>query len=886
MSAIARFLSFAAFVFAATSACSEEPFSFENTPGKLPRDIVPLRYSIELAPNLDQAAFFGEEVIEIEARRPFQRIVLNSLGLEITHATLAPVQKTEPGEPAVVGLPLPQIDPAGQTLAFSLKTERQPGRYTLRLSFSGKLTEAPRGLYITRFQKDGKDRHALATQFEATDARRMFPCWDEPVFKATFSLAVTVPTRFQVVSNMPASPSEPVLGDLVKYRFAESPRMATYLLALFIGDFEKIEDEIDGIALRIFVTPGKREQARYAMEATKKILRFYNEYFGVKYPLPKLDQIALPSTGASGMENWGCIAYNDNALLYNPAESSQQTRERVFAVVAHEIAHQWFGDLVTMAWWDNLWLNEGFASWMGTKATDHFNPEWKPWVRASGDKNWAMRLDSRATTHPIQQKIASESQAIDAFDEITYSKGQAFLRMTESWLGEEPFREGIRAYMKAHAYSSSTTADLWRAMETASGKPVKEFAAGWTEQPGFPVVEVSERTTARDSLATLSQERFTIHQSDAAPLRWQIPVIIGPAGDPNRPSALLLKGERPEIAPFESDIAIKANLGDRGYYRSQYSPALFKSLRKAVPHMAEADRLNLLNDAWALAEAGRSPATDYLDLADTIADQPSSTELAEILAVLQSIDFLERGSESQPGFRKWASHFLQPHMARLGWDAKPGESPLDADVRGTLVRVLGLFGDADVLREAQDRFASYLKDPASLDGNLRGPVLFIVGRNADTAIWEKLHALARNADSFEQKRLLYSALASARNPALAAQTLSLSVTDELIAPDAARLVGRVAHEGEHPDLAWNFAREHLDALLAKLSALGVNEFVPGIFRAFSDAARADELEDFAQRNLPPAVRPAVAKAADEIRFQAEFKMRALPEINAWWSAKK
>ena len=869
--------------FAVAFVRAEEPFSFENTPGKLPKDIVPIRYSIDLAPDLDRAIFFGEEVVEVDVIRPTQKIVLNSLGLEITRGTLITEVATSRG--GALALPAPEIDATGQTATFHLQEMLPPTRYTIRLSFTGKLTEAPAGLYISRFQKDGKDRHALATQFEATDARRMFPCWDEPAFKATFSLAVTVPNRFQVVSNMPASPPEEVLGDLVKYRFAETPKMSTYLLALLIGDFEKIEDDIDGIHLRIFVTPGKLEQARYAMEATKKVVHFYNDYFGVKYPLPKLDQVALPSTGAGGMENWGCIVFNDNALLYDPATSSQQTKERVFAVVAHEIAHQWFGDLVTMAWWDNLWLNEGFASWMGTKATDHFNPEWKVWLRASGDKNWAMRLDARATTHPIQQRIANESQAIDSFDEITYSKGQAVLRMIESWLGEEPFREGIRGYIKAHAYSSSTTADLWRALEESSGKPVRELAAGWTEQPGFPVVRVGGESEHPDTVTTLSQERFAIHQADAAPLLWQIPVVAGPAGDPLHGTVILLKGSSSESLTFEPDVAIKANIGDQGYYRSLYSAPYFKRLRKAVPHLAEVDRLNLLNDTWALVEAGRTPPSDYLNLADTIADQPTPTELGEIIGVLGSIDTMERDTGNQTGFRAWAIRFLRPHLAQLGWDASPGETPLESNLRSSLIRTLGLFGDPATVREARARFVVYLENPASLEGNLRGPVFLTVGRNADEATWEKLHSLARNADSFEQKRALYSALTSVRDPALASRTLALALTNELIAPDAARIVGRVSFDGEHPELAWDFAREHLEALLEKLPALAVNDYVPGIFRGFTDAARADELEAFAKANLPPAVGHSVAKSADEIRFQAEFKQRALPEIDAWWKAK-
>jgi aminopeptidase N len=860
----------------AASARAEESFSFANTPGKLPKSVVPLKYAIRIEPDIDAAAFSGAETISIEVRQPVRRIVLNALGLEITDAKLKAAR-----EIALAA----QLDPAEQTLTFALDDELPAGRYELSLRFAGKLTEKACGLYLAPYQTGGRTRYALATQMEATDARRMFPCWDEPVFRSEFALTAVVAETLRVVSNMPAASEKHRDDGRREVTFAPTPKMASYLIAFVAGEFEELHDEIDGTQLGVFTTPGKREQARYALDATKKILAYYNDYFGLRYPLPKLDQIAIPSTGAGGMENWGCIIYNDSALLYDPAASAQATRERVFAIVAHEIAHQWFGDLVTMAWWDNLWLNEGFASWMGTKATDHFNPDWKIWLRSAGGTERAMRLDARATTHPIQQPVASESQATDAFDEITYQKGEAVLRMLESWLGEVPFRDGIRAYMQAHAYGSTTTADLWQAMEKASGKPVRAFAAGWTEQPGFPVVRVSEVAAGANTALCLEQERFTIHQENPAPLKWQIPVIHGPAGEPQAATLVLLQERTQPGATIEAGTAIKANLGAVGYYRVAYDAPLTKRLSKAAPHLAEADRLNLLNDAWAMVEAGRASAADYLDLAAALADDRSPTVLGQMIGVFRAIDRLEAGTKNRSAFRAWACGFLRPHFARLGWEAAPGESPLETQLRSSLLQILGVFGSEDIVEEARDRFALHADHSAALPGNLRGPVFAIVGRNADAATWDQLHALARQEESFEQKRMLYNALASAHDPALAAKTLALSLTDELIPHDAARLVHSVAHEGEQPDLAWSFCRAHLDALLAKLPAIATNHYVPGIFGAFDDTARADELEAYAQKNLPPAVGPSVAKSADNIRFQAEFKARALPQIDAWWQAR-
>jgi aminopeptidase N len=855
---------------------AEEPFSWEKTPGRLPKNIVPLRYDIRLEPDIENATFTGSQIVSFEVRQPAQEIVLHSAGLEIADARLLgerPVSLT------------PKADAAEQTVTFPLSEKLPPGRYELSLKFAGQLGESPRGLYISPYQAGGVSGKALVTQMEAIDCRRMFPCWDEPAFRAEFALSVIVPEKLRAVSNMPITAEKKRDDGRREVTFAPTPKMASYLVALAIGDFEELKDEHEGTQLSIFTTPGKREQARYALESTKKILTYYHDYFGVKYPLPKLDQLAIPSTGAGAMENWGLIIYNDNTLLYDPAASAQSTRERVFAIVAHEIAHQWFGNLVTMAWWDNLWLNEGFASWMGTKVTDHLNPEWKVWLRAAGSKEWAMRLDARATTHPIQMPVPKDSQAVDWFDEITYNKGQAVIRMIESWLGEEPFRDGIRAYLQQHAYSNTTTADLWQSLEKVSGKPVRAFAAGWTEQPGFPVVTLSALPKGGNTVVQLEQERFTIHQKNPTPLRWQVPVIYGPAGAPHRALITLLQDRLQAGAPLEPETAIKANLGDVGYYRVAYDATLAKRLRKAAPHLAEADRLNALNDTWAMVEAGRASASEYLDLAFALSEDRSPTVFGQIINALDGIDELHRGSSTRAGYRTWASAFLRPQFERLGWDAKAGESPLDAQLRANLIGVLGAFGNADIIVEARNRFATYLATPASLSGDLRGAVFKIVGRTADAATWETLHERARAADSFEQKRSLYTALASARDHKLAEKTLALALTDELIAPDAANLVHRVAHDGDQPELAWAFARQNLDKLLAKVSAMGANRYVPGIFDAFDDAARAGELEAYAKKNLPPSVSTAVAKTADNIRFQAGFKTRALPQIDAWWQAR-
>ncbi|MEO5753753.1 MAG: M1 family aminopeptidase, partial [Chthoniobacterales bacterium] len=554
-----------------TSVHAESKFDFATTPGKLPKDVRPTEYAIRIVPNLDKLTFTGSETVKLLAEKPFTKLVLNALEMEIVAAT-------------VDGQALPKksiaLDAEEQLLTLTLPNEMAAGEHQLELKFSGKINAQGQGLYFARYQElgTGEDKIMLGTQFEATDARRMFPCWDEPSFRAKFQLTAVVPENFTAVSNMPVE-AEPKGEEGKEVRFAISPTMSSYLVVLCAGELDSIEAEQDGVKLRVITTKGKAEMGRYALESAGKILHYFNEYFAEPYPLPKLDLIAVPGGFGGAMENWGGITYYESVLLFDPKNSAAGTKQDIFAVVAHEMAHQWFGDLVTMAWWDNLWLNEGFASWMGSKCTDRFNPEWNEWLRRSVSrdpsrrigfpKDTAMQADARSTTHPVQQPVKTEAEAGSAFDEITYRKGMSIIRMLESFLGEEVFRDGIRKYIAAHKYSNTTTADLWEALTEVSGKPVGEIAPGWTEQPGLPVVKV-ERA---ESQIKLTQERFTVHFPHPPDLQWQIPLTYVTQDQPT-PNGFLLR-DKSATLPNElaKDKAIKFNVEDSGYYRVQYDSA-------------------------------------------------------------------------------------------------------------------------------------------------------------------------------------------------------------------------------------------------------------------------------------------------------------------------
>ena len=860
---------------------ADKPFSFKDTPGKLPKDVVPTDYSIRIVPNIEKLTFTGKETVKLNVLSPVHQLVMNVLELEITDASLD-------------GKPLPKsainIDSEKELLTLALPSELAPGNHTLAFSFSGKINQQGQGLFYIRYQEQGSPAGAekkimLGTQFEATDARRFFPCWDEPAFRAHFQLTTVVPENWLAVSNMPIESGKKIASGK-EVRFAATPPMSSYLNVFVAGELDLIESRSGPTQIRVIATKGKAELGRYALEVTAQILQYYNDYFGVPYPLPKLDQIALPGGFGGAMENWGGITYYESALLFDPKNSSAETKQIIYEVLAHEMAHQWFGDLVTMAWWDNLWLNEGFASWMGTKCTAHFNPQWEVWLRRSVPrdptrrvgiaKEAAMEGDARSTTHPVQQPIATEAEANSAFDDITYKKGQSFLRMLESFLGEEVFRDGIRRYIAAHKYSNTTTADLWNPLSEPSKKSIGEIAAGWTAQPGFPVVKVKRE---RDGKVQLTQERFTVNFKNAPPLEWKIPLTYSVVGE--APATLLMTSKIDNLQNIPADRALKLNVNGAGNYRVEYDAPSWKLLLEALPKLGVEDRVNLLSDAWALVQADRAPISLYFGLVEKL---PASTELAEREQIINVLDFINRllvGSPEREKFQRYARSLLRPTFETLSWGPKEGEPPTAANLRASLINALGDLNDPEIIAGCRERFEKYLANPASLAPDLRPSVLAVVGHYADEKTWNKLHELGLKTTSIEEKQNYYSALSEAIDPRLVKKTLPIALTEELPTSRALFLVPAVARDSGHPDIAWEFAKANMKTLLAKTDAAGANRYAASLFTFFSEDSRTDELKSYAKANLPPASVPDVAKVVDEVQFRAEFKKRLALQLNTW-----
>src|SRR5205809_762483 len=861
---------------------AEKPFNFEDTPGKLPKEVVPVEYSVRIVPRVGQITFTGTETVKLSVRHSVHQLVLNALELQIADAC---VDGKALSKSAI------KIDNKNELLTLALPSELAAGEHTLTLSFSGKINQRGQGLFYMPYQEQGSPAGAgkkimLGTQFEATDARRLFPCWDEPVFRARLQLTVVIAENWLAVSNMPIESEKKIAGGK-EVRFAATPPMSSYLNVFVAGELDFIESRSGPTQLRVITTKGKAEMGRYALEATAQIVQYYNEYFGVAYPLPKLDQIAIPGGFGGAMENWGGITYYESKLLFDPKSSSAETKQDIYEVLAHEMAHQWFGDLVTMAWWDNLWLNEGFASWMGSKCTAHFNPQWEVWLRRNLPrdptrrvgitKGPAMEGEARSTTHPIQQPIATEAEANSAFDDITYKKGQSFLRMLESFLGQDVFRDGIRQYMATHKFSNSTTADLWNALSESSGQPIAEIAAGWTEQPGFPVVKVKRGEGGKVSL---TQERFTINFRNAPPLEWKIPLTysidVGQA-----PVSVLMTGKSAHLQNIPADRALKLNVKGAGNYRVEYDEPSWNLLLRTLPQMGVEDRVDLLSDAWALVQANRASVSRYFELVDKL---PSSTELAEREQIINVLDFIKPlliGRPEREKFQAYARSILRPTFDALGWDPKASEPATAGNLRASLINALGDLNDQEIIAGCRERFKRYLTNPQSLQPDLRPPVLAVVGRYADEATWNQLHELGLKTTSIEEKQNYYDALAGAIDPTLVKKTLLIALTDVLATSRAIFLVSRVARESDHPDIAWDFAKANMIALLTKTDALGANRYAPSLFTFFSEDSRANELKAYGKTNLPAESATEVAKAVDEIQFRSEFEKRLARQLSDW-----
>jgi len=834
----------------------------------LPADTRALAYDIAIVPDAQALRFAGKAVLEFEVLAPTATVVVNAVGLTVKSATLDGARATVAADARL------------QRLTFTADRPLAPGRHTLSVDYDGRIYEQAAGLFAADYQSEtGETRRMLVTQFEPGDARKLAPMWDEPAQKAVFRLEVTAPKGWRAISNMPAASSEALADGRTRVRFQPSPKMSSYLLYLQMGQLDRITTTVGSTEVGVVTRAGAGEQGRFALAASAQLLPYYNAYFGAPYPLPKLDNIAAPGAGGFGaMENWGAILYFEPYLLLDPKLSSAADKQNVFVFMAHETAHQWFGDLVTMSWWDDLWLNEGFASWMENKATDHFHPEWKMWLQAAAAREQALTLDARSSTHPVVQPVRNIDEANLAFDAITYQKGQEVIHMLEGYLGEDAFRTGVRSYMQRHAYGNTVTEDLWRELEAASDAPVSAIARDFLTQPGVPLIRVASSVCEGGrSVVTLSQERFGVDAGSRASRTWRVPVTAAVPGGPQ--ARAVIAGPAAQRLTVEGCGAVKVNAGESGYFRTAYDAASRQALTASFDRLPDGDQLGLLGDAYSLGEAGAQPFSDYFAFAERVSPRSDPIVQMQVAGKLGAVARLYGGRPGGEAFRTFARSRLRPLFAAVGWDAKAGEPDNVSLLRAQLVATLAALEDPTIAAEAQRRFNAYEADPETLAGDLVQPVLSIVAAKANVGMFERLRARAKAAKSPAERRLYLLALAGAGEPAVARRALDLSLTDETpkqLAPEMIRIVSV-----KHPALAWSWAGSRVSAIDERLDPLQRLEFWPALMSRSNDPNAVATLRDFAARNLPATARKPVDETAASLAYRAIVRRDRLPELDAW-----
>ena len=836
-----------------------------ENPYRLPRDVVPRRYDLTLEPDLAAATFAGTVAVEVDVVEPTSAVVLNAAELEI--------------DEAAVELP------DGRRLAARTELDEKAERATLRLDealptggavvhvrFRGILNDKLHGFYRSTFTDDQGTEHVLATtQMEATDARRAFPCWDEPDFKAVFAVTLVVDEGLLAVSNAAEVGREPREGGKVAVRFADTMVMSTYLVAFVVGPLEATAPvDVDGTPLRVIHPPGKGHLTPFALEVGAFCLRYFADWFDIPYPGGKLDMVAIPDFAFGAMENLGCITYRERLLLIDPSTATQAERQAVVDVIAHEIAHMWFGDLVTMKWWNGIWLNEAFATFMEMKATDAFRPDWQRWVDFGLSRSVAFDTDTLHTTRPIEFPVVSPEEAEGMFDVLTYEKGASVVRMLEQYLGEDRFRAGLRRYMRTHEYGNTETTDLWDALEEETGEPVRRIADTWIFQGGYPEVAVARG----DGGLTLTQRRFTYTPADED-RRWAVPVVVGVGGD--EPRRVLLDDDTTTL-PLDGDAPwVNANHGANGFYRVRYSDELRDRLVEHRAELTPLERFVLVDDTWAAVLAGSVPAGAFLRLAEAFTDETDLSVWERLTAGLAALERALDG-EARTAFAARVRALVAPALERLGPDVVEGDDDRTRTLRGVLSTTAALVGDDEaVIARSRERLERYLEDAASVEASLAASALAVTATLGDEATYDRLLAAYRAADNpQDRERFMYS-LARFRDPALLRRTLELAFTSEVRSQDAPYLLRDTITNRDNGSAAWDFVAARWDDANERFPSNSIARLLSGV-RSLRDPATARSVESFLAEHPVPQGEQQVRQHVERMWVTVGLAQRAADEL--------
>ncbi len=833
--------------------------------GELPPDLRPSHYRLHFSPAKDLRSFAGEGEMSFVAEREFSRVVLHADGLKISQAVL------QPGNLKLRVRQAKQSD----VLELHLPKPLAAGSYQLQMRWQGNIGEQARGWYRLKYNTPAGEKLLLASQQEPTYARRMFPSWDEPAFRATFAVSADVPANWRAVANGAVAAREPLADGRQRIRFATSPNMSTYLLALFMGEFEQLERRNGPYALSLHTVAGKTASGEFAMQETGRILDEYERYFGVPYGLSKLDQIAVPGGSGGTMENWGAISYNERALLYTPGVDSPDKQFRIFNILAHEIAHQWFGNLVTVAWWDNLWIKEAFATWIAADVATRLHPDWQGWLRQDRWTEEARQRDAQPSSTPIRRPVRHRDEIRAAYDSLTYEKGAAVIRMLENLLGAEAFRAGLHDYMTQHAYGAVVTDDLWRRLPPAGEVPALAIARDWIDQPGLPIVSARQQCANGETRLELHQQRFLNVASptadQAAAQTWRIPLVLQ-RGEERR--SVLLSEPQMVVSWPGCQGWVNLNAAGIGYYRSQYDEAGWQAMLPLWPTLAVTDQMNLLVDSFATLGTAFGDWGRYRQLVAKLADSSEPMLLTVLVDQFDDIDAALPAAR-RAEFHRFALPELRRILDRIGLTPPPDEPAVVAELRNRLANVMSAMNDPSIIAWARQRFGEFRTDSgadsssagkAAPDPRLRDAVYSVMGRHADPSEQKVFWQLLKTGQSQDEMRRALQ-LCQHRSPEVAAQFMAATLDGRIPAYITARPLSCVARE--HPEQTWRFMTSAWPKLAKVAGDFAMEVIFEGVGMYQTEAQGIPAEQAWAPR-IGVRSQPVAERVADNIRRHARL----------------
>ncbi len=830
---------------------------------RLPHHIKPENYRLLIKPDLDGFTFEGEEAIDLKVEKAVFSITLHSKDLKIWDVNY--IHKSQKQHAKKVEY---NLKAETATLFFSSRITAGIGQ--LSLKFRGILNDKMRGFYRSKYSHGGQEKYLATTQFEATDARRAFPCFDEPAHKASFDVTIMTPKGLTVISNtIESSISEHHSGyQLVK--FEPTPKMSTYLLAFIVGDFEFLESKTKrGVKVRVFVTPGKKHQAKFALKTAIKALEFYEKYFNINYPLPVLDMIAIPDFNSAAMENWGAITYRESAILVDEKNSSLSNKQWVAIVIAHEIAHQWFGNLVTMEWWTHLWLNEGFASYMEYLCVDKLFPKWKIWQQYVAERfNTAMELDALSNTHPIEVEVHHPEEISEIFDAVSYAKGSVVIRMLAEYLGERQFRDGLRYYLKKHSYQNTSTIHLWEAFEKVSKKPVTKIMRGWTEYPGYPLIEVKEQ----NNNVVLNQLRYfssSLSKTNNKIQGWKIPLTYCFGG--KKTAKILFEGKSVSL-PYPKKTWLKLNYGETGLFRVNYPAAFSKKFYYPIKNkvLKAPDRLGIIRDAFALAESGKKSTIEALELAEQYQNEADYNVWVILATGLYAVEGIMRNTKSYKEYKKFCLNLFEQILKKTKLKAKKGEDSSQTFLRSLILQQAIRWEHGPTIAKLRGLF----KNKPAINVNLRSVVYYAAAKFGDIKTHNKFVELYIKEPLQAEKDRLARALTLFSDPHLLKKTLDFAFSEHVKDQDAPFILAAVLKNPAGADLGLDYAFKNWSKLLNKYSAgLSMISRIVGAMDNFYSENKANEIENFFIKHKTPGATRAVKQTLEKIRSQASWLKR-------------